>query len=732
MRGNGIRSGFVRHRGLRLLASFSLLFSVNLLAASGAGSDVPRHPLELQALQHPEAVLAKLPAEIAAAEERADHRAVALLYLAKTNACRVVANWSCQRASAASARTAAARASEPLLAVRALIGESRASMALQDYSRGEQLLGEAEAQLQRTPAAELLADVYLAYSSMSNALDKPARERDYASRGLQALGDLPEPLIRARLLRNEGRGAAELGDHKAAHASLEAALRVAQSVRDPKLSAELDLELARLANIEGDFAGQRASGERVLLLAEQFRNPQLRALGHEVIGIAAMSEDKLAEAEAALQAADQGFIEAGLEAEQRRVLRELVRVSLQRDPSRSDLGPQMLRLMSLDERLDQRDRALAGDDFEARLRYAEQDFELQRLAKESELASARERVLATSNRVRLLLIAIGSIGLLVIALFLVLQRRAYARLKRGDAALEASEKRLRAVTDNIPAIISHVDREQRYTFANAFMSRVFKVDEHNIVGRTVREVRGDVIYATLMPHIDTAMRGQAVSFEGVAEFSGQAYHYQTSYVPDLDRDGTVNGFFAMTFDITRLKLAEQQLEREARFDALTGVANRRHFEERLALAIARGRRQPVALAVLYLDIDHLKQINDQHGHAVGDIVIREFASRLVTAVREGDLIARLGGDEFVVLSEHVEAAQAVEAAERTAAAVIAAMQTPIIAGDLELQVSTSIGIAETQSVNDAEALIAEADRALYAAKAAGRNTWRRGSTVVSA
>jgi len=729
MWGKGIRSGFARHYSLGLLASFPLLFSLNLLAASGAASDVPRHPLELQALQHPETVLAALPAEIAAAEQRADQRGLALLYLAKTNACRVVANWTCQRESAASARAAAERANEPLLSVRALIGESRASIALQDYSRGEQLLGEAEVQLQRTPAAELLADVYLAYSSMSAALDKPARARDYAGRGLQALSTQAEPLIRARLLRNEGRAAAELGDYQAAHASLEAALRVAQSVHDPKLSAELDLELAHLANIEGDVAGQRASGERVLRLAQQFGNPQLRALGHEVVGVAALAENKLAEAESALQAADQGFLDAGLEAEQRRVLRALIRVSLQRDPNRKDLGPQLLRLMSLDERLDQRDRTLAGDDFEARLRYAEQDFQLQRLAKESELATERERVLAASNRLRLLLIAIGSIGLLVVAVFLALQRRAYARLQRSDAALEASEKRLRAVTDNIPAIISHVDREQRYTFANAFMSRMFNVDEHNVVGRTVREVRGDVIYATLMPHIDTALRGEAVNFEGVAEFNGSAYHYQSSYVPDRDGNGTTNGFFAMTFDITRLKLAEQQLEREARFDALTGVANRRHFEERLALAIARGRRQPVALAVLYLDIDHLKQINDQHGHAVGDIVIREFATRLVASVRDGDLVARLGGDEFVVLSEHLEAEQAIEAAERAAAAVIAAMAMPVSAGTVMVRISTSIGIAATHAVSNAESLIAEADRALYAAKAAGRNTWRRGANA---
>ena len=713
----------------------ALLSSITFVAAASVG-EPERHALELEALQHPEQVLAALPELIAAAEQRSDQLELARLQLAHANACRVVADWPCQGEAAAAARTAAAAAKRPLLEVRALIAESRAAIAQQDYGRGELLLGEAEAQLQRTPSPELLADVHLAYSSMSHSLGKHARAQDYAERGLRALGNQSAPLIRARLLRNRGRAAAELGDRKAAHDALQEALRVAQAVHDPKLSAELDLELARLARIEGDIPAQRASGERVLALARQFGNPQLRALGHEVLGLAAKDEGKLAEAEAALRAADAGFVEAGLEAEQRRVLRDLIRISLERDPTRQDVGPQVLRLMALDESLDQRDRALAGDDFEARLRYAEQDFKLKQLAKESEVAAARERALESSNRLRLLLIGIGALGLLVVAVFLAMQRRAnarlsraYAQLQQSETALEASEKRLRAVTDNIPALISHVDLNERYTFANAFMSRMFDAADHDIVGRSVREVRGEAIYATLAPHIATVMRGEQVSFEGSADFAGRLYHFQTSYIPDRDRAGNLQGFFAMTFDITRLKIAEQQLEREARFDVLTGVANRRHFEERLALAVARGRRQPVALAVLYLDIDHLKQINDQHGHAVGDIVIREFATRLVACVRDGDLVARIGGDEFVVLSEHVEAAQAIDAAERAAAAVITAMAVVVHAGAIELHVSTSIGIAATASVGNADALIAEADRALYAAKAAGRNTWRRGVTA---
>ena len=209
--------------------------------------------------------------------------------------------------------------------------------------------------------------------------------------------------------------------------------------------------------------------------------------------------------------------------------------------------------------------------------------------------SGGEKALTASNRLRLMLIGAIVVGLCVIGGFLYQQRRANARLSRAyermqqsEAALAASQQRLRAITDNIPAIVSHVDRDERYTFSNAYMHRLIGINEADIVGRSVREMRGDAVYATLAPNIRRALAGETVNFEGQAMLAGRSFHYQTAYIPEHDASGAVCGFFALTFDITRLKLAEAQLEREARFDPLTGVANRRHFEERLALAIARG------------------------------------------------------------------------------------------------------------------------------------------------
>jgi diguanylate cyclase (GGDEF)-like protein/PAS domain S-box-containing protein len=168
-----------------------------------------------------------------------------------------------------------------------------------------------------------------------------------------------------------------------------------------------------------------------------------------------------------------------------------------------------------------------------------------------------------------------------------------------------------------------------------------------------------------------------------------------------------------------LLASQRELETLARVDSLTGLPNRRQFDERLALAVARSQRPGLPIALLYLDIDHFKQINDTHGHGVGDQVLRVFAERLVRCVRAGDLAARLGGDEFVVL---VEDALLPQAAEIIARKLIATMDVDIVADGIHLRATTSVGIAYCPFRTSAEVLMAAADAALYGAKKAGRNT----------
>jgi diguanylate cyclase (GGDEF)-like protein/PAS domain S-box-containing protein len=304
--------------------------------------------------------------------------------------------------------------------------------------------------------------------------------------------------------------------------------------------------------------------------------------------------------------------------------------------------------------------------------------------------------------------------------FYISLRRSNMRLEKANKQLSLSETRMRAIANNIPALISHLDHDQRYLFSNSFSGQVFGMNTNDMIGKSVLEVRGEALYQDLKPYIETVLRGESISFEGKSEVHGRLYYYQTSYVPDRDSNSNVQGFFALTFDITDLKLAEAELERLSQIDSMTELANRRHFEERLSAAIARGHAENKAITLLYLDIDHLKTINDENGHAVGDVVISTFAERLLRCVQEGDLVARLGGDEFAVLIE----SPTPDAGEIVAKKFRTIMEKPVIIDNIKLMVSASVGVAYCAQTPSAKELASLADKALYAAKSSGRANYQ--------
>jgi diguanylate cyclase (GGDEF)-like protein/PAS domain S-box-containing protein len=291
----------------------------------------------------------------------------------------------------------------------------------------------------------------------------------------------------------------------------------------------------------------------------------------------------------------------------------------------------------------------------------------------------------------------------------------------AEQALLDSQSQLQAVTDNVPAMITHFDADERFTFANAAAGRLLGMELPALQGRRLREVVGEAAYADLAAHVAAALRGEPVAFEQQIELGPRRLDHRTQFVPDRGPDGAVRGFYSISFDITALKQAERQLERLARFDTLTGLANRRHFEESLAEAIARAQRNGTPLVLLAMDIDRFKHINDTHGHAAGDRVLQEFATRLRDCVYEVDLPARLGGDEFVVLMEY---SPSVEVGETVARRIHEAMQAPMELVEATLQVTASIGVGVHFPVRSGETLMEVADQALYEAKRAGRDTWR--------
>ena len=174
-------------------------------------------------------------------------------------------------------------------------------------------------------------------------------------------------------------------------------------------------------------------------------------------------------------------------------------------------------------------------------------------------------------------------------------------------------------------------------------------------------------------------------------------------------------------DVTRQKAAEQQLRQRAEFDALTGLPNRGLFNDRLESAIERARRSGKTMALLFLDIDHFKGVNDSRGHGAGDTLLRIVAERLLATVRGVDTVARLAGDEFTVILEGL--AEPADA-EVVAMKMVEALRPPMRIGDDLVSVSTSVGLAVLADADvDAASLLARADEALYEAKRAGRDRY---------
>jgi diguanylate cyclase (GGDEF)-like protein/PAS domain S-box-containing protein len=295
-------------------------------------------------------------------------------------------------------------------------------------------------------------------------------------------------------------------------------------------------------------------------------------------------------------------------------------------------------------------------------------------------------------------------------------------LRDAHAKAEASEQRLRSITDNIPSMIAYIDRDRHYRFNSRYYESWIGRPLAEITGRHLRDVMGADAYAEVRPNLDRAFGGERVDFDvEVRQPAGESRFVRGTYIPDLDSGGQVIGVYSSSTDVTPLKKVERQLEQLAQHDTLTGLPNRHTFNDAIATALARSQRTGMRVALLFLDIDGFKRINDTLGHGAGDDVLREFARRLTGAVRPTDLVARLAGDEFVIILEGIHTR---EECRFVARKIIAAMRGEFRAGDGVVSVTTSIGIALGHGLTSTpDLLLKRADSALYAAKGHGRDTF---------
>lgn len=293
-------------------------------------------------------------------------------------------------------------------------------------------------------------------------------------------------------------------------------------------------------------------------------------------------------------------------------------------------------------------------------------------------------------------------------------------------ALKVS-RRLKAITDNIPVLIGFLDKNLVYRFVNKTYEAWFDVAPDQVLGRTPEQLLSAEHLALAQPYFDRVLAGETVSFSMVktsAHKPTYPKYVRISYIPDRDEHGEISGFNVLAFDETERRDQEAALAHLAHHDSLTQLPNRRLFEDRLQHALQLATRHHRLTALLYLDIDLFKQINDQHGHECGDILLRQFSQRLCDAVRASDTVARLGGDEFVVLMENL---QNEDDAGIVASKILMAIRLPFTINTLKVAVTTSIGISFANNCNlSVSEFLSLSDQALYRAKQLGRDRYVSG------
>lgn len=309
-------------------------------------------------------------------------------------------------------------------------------------------------------------------------------------------------------------------------------------------------------------------------------------------------------------------------------------------------------------------------------------------------------------------------------------------LSQREAAIRNNEQKLTTILDNVNADIFLKDTEGRYLFANRHTREFFGKSMEDIVGKT-DEAFFDAASAAQIRSNDhqVLVEGRTVRTEesNLRTVDGEPKTFLTVKLPLRDEAGNIYALCGISTDITDRKRMEDQMRHHAFYDALTRLPNRRLLNDRLDQMIAASKRSGLYCALLFLDFDNFKPLNDSHGHQAGDLLLIEAGERLSECVRESDTVARVGGDEFVIMLGELDADRnsAAIKARRVAEKILNSVSRPyrltITTEDrseltLEHTCSASIGICLfAGNALAAEDILNRADLAMYQVKQSGRN-----------
>jgi len=320
------------------------------------------------------------------------------------------------------------------------------------------------------------------------------------------------------------------------------------------------------------------------------------------------------------------------------------------------------------------------------------------------------------------IIAAGALILLTVLAWLVW----FTRMAKSKAREEVLNSRaeLKGVLENMLDVYYRTDAQGRFTFLSPSIQQ-FGWEPKDLLGTPVADLYSDSEGREKFVRAMNASSGIVRGYEAELNMRNGKVWVSTSARYRYDDSGEVIGVEGSVRDITERKKNENQIEQLAYRDQLTGLPNRTLLLDRLTLSLTAARRHGRFGAVLFVDLDQFKSINDVHGHPVGDSVLQEIAQRLLIYLRTDDTVSRFGGDEFVILLPELSKEQktAADLALSVGSKVLGALEAPVLIDDQQYQITASIGISlfpkQGESVDD---LIREADIAMYRAKEAGGNT----------
>ena len=289
---------------------------------------------------------------------------------------------------------------------------------------------------------------------------------------------------------------------------------------------------------------------------------------------------------------------------------------------------------------------------------------------------------------------------------------------------------LRLLDDSLGATVSVVDRDLRFRYVTAGFAQAFNLTWQQMMGMSIRDVYPDTEIDKFFPYVQRVLAGESVSYERLGRIHQHENVWRSvSLNPWRDENGAVIGIVHSSLEVHQLKtttealrLANEQLRILALHDQLTGLPNRHSLNERLDAALTRAARSRDPVALLFIDLDGFKRVNDEFGHAAGDEVLSEVAKRLQLAVRATDVVARFGGDEFVVL---LDTEVRGDTPPRVCQRIFDQLLAPCIFTQGQASIGASIGVAQHPPLpNHAADLIKRADSAMYLAKQAGKGCVR--------